>query len=304
MHFITSLFVAATTVAGAIAQTSNRIAFTSTPSVVTAGSPTTIRWGGGDGSPVTIILERGEAEDLRFVDLVVGKKPHFSSSSSSSSLPRTTTTTTTNRAARTFLWGKKKTDELSFGNSYTWTPKKSLTNGDNYALKISQGIEPDNYSGMFSVTGGSGSSSPGGGSTSATVTSSSSSLPLTTQSAIAPTTNVTVTTAVVPKNATTATVPIGTGPVGTGASGVSGTGIPITRNQTLSRPTLSSTSSSSSSTAAATTTGGGGSGATTGTTGGGAAATPSSGAIVLDTAGLGSPLALIFTAIVALFYLG
>ncbi|KAL9611792.1 MAG: hypothetical protein Q9167_003560 [Letrouitia subvulpina] len=256
MQLIQSLLVAATAVVGAIAQ-SSKIAFTSTPSVVTAGQSSIIRWGGGDGSPVTILLERGRAEDLRYVDLVVGS---------------------------------------ATGNSYTWTPKKSLTNGDDYAFKITQGIDNDNYSGMFSVRGGTGTAAA---TTGEATTAAASSTPL--QTAIA-TTNATTSPSFPPKNATTTTVPLGTGAVGTGASGAGTTGIPITRNATLSRATLSGTSSSAaaSTTAAATTEG---SGSSTGTTGG-PSSSPTSGANVIDAASLASPLALIFSTIAAILYLG
>ncbi|KAI4161448.1 MAG: hypothetical protein LQ342_004851 [Letrouitia transgressa] len=234
MQLIQSLLVAATAVVGAIAQ-SGKIAFTSTPSVVTAGSPTTLRWGGGDGSVSNLQI------------------------------------------AMTIL------------------ASTSLTNGDNYALRITQGIDNDNYSGQFSVRGGTGSAADTTGSVTTVAASSS---PI--QTAIA-TTNATASPSFPPKNATTTTVPLGTGAIGTGASGAGSTGIPITRNATLSRATLSATSSAAASTTAAGTTEG--SGSSTGTTGG-PSSSPTSGANVLDAASLASPLALIFSTIAAILYLG
>ncbi|KAI4211249.1 MAG: hypothetical protein LQ351_005933 [Letrouitia transgressa] len=234
MRLIQSLLVAATAVVGAIAQ-SGVIAFTATPSAVTAGTPTTLRWGGGDGSVSNLQI------------------------------------------------------------AVTILARKSLTNGDNYALRITQGINSDNYSGLFSVSGGTGSAAATTGSV---TTAAASSSPI--QTAIA-TTNATTSPSFPPKNATTTTVPLGTGPIGTGASGAGSTGIPTTRNATLSRATLSGTSSAAASTTAAATTEG--SGSSTGTAGG-ASASPTGGANVLDAARLASPLALIFSTIAVILYLG
>jgi hypothetical protein len=46
----------------AIAQT--KVAFTSVPAVVVAGHSYNITWGGGDGSPVTITLRKGDPANL------------------------------------------------------------------------------------------------------------------------------------------------------------------------------------------------------------------------------------------------
>ena len=51
MHFSKALLVGASFVVAAVAQ--SRIAFTETPSAVTAGTATTLRWAGGDPSSVS-----------------------------------------------------------------------------------------------------------------------------------------------------------------------------------------------------------------------------------------------------------
>ncbi|KAE9961241.1 hypothetical protein BLS_002929 [Venturia inaequalis] len=127
MYMLKSVVSVAVFAAAAIAQSTN-LAFTSfPPTTVAAGSPITLTWIGGDSTaPVTITLKKGVSTDLKDVGVV--------------------TSTAT-------------------GGSYTWTPDTTIANGADYALSISQG-SVINYTGQFSVTGGS---------TAAATTSSSSS---------------------------------------------------------------------------------------------------------------------------------
>ncbi|KAL8704464.1 MAG: hypothetical protein Q9201_002380 [Fulgogasparrea decipioides] len=281
MHFTKSLLVGATAIVAAVAQSSSLIAFTSTPATVTAGSDATLQWSGGDPSqPVTILLRRGQSENLRTVAVVNG---------------------------------------AATGTSTVWHVPEDLPNGSDYTFQISQGVDVTNYSGRFSVTGGSTSSSatsssstspttrapiPTGGVNSLTATTSApTSASAVLQSAINSANDATTVAA---NNATTI-IPgggaLGTGAVGSGASGLGGaTGTALPRNTTLSRATLSASSSSagSTSTAAETTSAGG----EASSTGGGSSSTgaPTSGA--LDAASFASPLALIFSAVAAIVYLG
>ena len=61
----------------------------------------------------------------------------------------------------------------AFGNSNTWTIAKSLSSGDNHTLRISQGINDVNYSGLFSLIDGLASSSSSSSSTASSTDSSS-----------------------------------------------------------------------------------------------------------------------------------
>ncbi|KAE9989151.1 hypothetical protein EG328_000083 [Venturia inaequalis] len=140
MYMLKSVVSVAVFAAAAIAQSTN-LAFTSfPPTTVAAGSPITLTWIGGDSTaPVTITLKKGVSTDLKDVGVV--------------------TSTAT-------------------GGSYTWTPDTTIANGADYALSISQG-SVINYTGQFSVTGGStaaattSSSSSSSASASSSVTSSS-----------------------------------------------------------------------------------------------------------------------------------
>jgi len=92
------------------------IQFTSFPSSVQVGSTYQITWQGGDSSaPATIILRKGPSGNLGTVE----------------------TLTTT-----------------AVGGSFSWSPKDSLADGSDYAFQIVQGSE-NNYSGQFTLTGGS-----------------------------------------------------------------------------------------------------------------------------------------------------
>ncbi|KAI4237196.1 MAG: hypothetical protein L6R40_005974 [Gallowayella cf. fulva] len=267
MHLIKSLLIGALTVVAAVAQTtSDGIAFTGTPSSITPGQSVNITWGGGDPSqPVTLTLREGDYRNTQFVRVITG-------------------------TAR--------------GNSYIWTVPRDLPNRQDYSLQIQQGIDDNNYSGSFPLTGSTASSSSStSGSSSATPTSSSNTGGATggvVQSVITDNT----TTTIAASNVTT-TVPaggaVGTGAVGTGASGSAATGTAMNRNTTMSRPTLSSTSSSAETTSseAATTSGGS---ETTGASGGGSTGAPSSGA--MEVASFASPFALVLSAVAAIMFLG
>ncbi|KAL8943540.1 MAG: hypothetical protein Q9216_000998 [Gyalolechia sp. 2 TL-2023] len=270
MHFTKSLLVGAAAVVAVIAQ-SSPIAFTSTPASVEAGRSVVLRWGGGDDSqPVTITLKRGDTDNLQTVSLITGS---------------------------------------ATGTSYTWTVPSSLPNGNDYALQINQGVDDVNYSGRFSLTGGSTASSSTSSSSSATSAGTTATSALTSASAIIQSAinsqNGSATTTVAAGNATTTlggafgTGAVGTGAVGTGASGAM-TGTAIPRNTTMSMATLRSTSTSAAVTtseASATTGGSEDSSASSSSTG-----APSSGA--MSAANFASPLVFLLSAVAAIVYLG
>ncbi|KAL9601399.1 MAG: hypothetical protein Q9219_002575 [cf. Caloplaca sp. 3 TL-2023] len=215
--------------------------------------------------PVTITLKRGDSNNLQTVSLITGS---------------------------------------ATGKSFTWNVPRDLPNGDDYALQINQGVDDVNYSGRFTLSGGSTASitSPTAATASSTLTSAGTSASAIIQSAIN-SQNSSITTTVALGNATTTTLggafgtgAVGSGAVGSGASGAA-TGTTMLRNTTMSRPTLRSTSSVAETTSAATTTTGEEAGSTSSSTG-----APSSGA--MDAASFASPLALIFSAIAAMVYLG
>ncbi|KZF23794.1 hypothetical protein L228DRAFT_246639 [Xylona heveae TC161] len=114
MHYLKSLLAVSTVLVG-VALAQSNLKFTFNPSLVVAGTPTTLAWDGGDLSqPVTIILRKGDPSNLDTVETI--------------------------------------TDGAS-GGVFVWTPSTTLINGDDYALEIKQGSE-DNYSGEFSLAGG------------------------------------------------------------------------------------------------------------------------------------------------------
>lgn len=93
---------------------SNNLAFTSTPSSVTAGTPVLISYTAPNlQNAVTITLRKGDPNDLQ------------------------TISTLTSSAK---------------GGNYTWIPLSSLQDGDDYALQLEQGNDV-NYSGEFSLSG-------------------------------------------------------------------------------------------------------------------------------------------------------
>lgn len=165
------------------------------------------------------------------------------------------------------------------GGKYTWTPSTSLVSGSDYALQITQGSET-NYYGPFALAGGaaSGSSSSASASVTSSASHSASGYPSHLSSVI-------ITSA--SRNATT--ILTGTGSVGTG--------YPISRNTTMSRPTLSATTGAS---ASASATGSQSTGAGAGFQGsstGSPAASSTGGAAMLTTGG--SVVALVFGAVAA-----
>ncbi|KIW83540.1 hypothetical protein Z517_02785 [Fonsecaea pedrosoi CBS 271.37] len=96
-----------------------RIAFTSVPAVVVAGQSYNISWAGGDGSPVTITLREGDPDDLKTIATLADSVTE---------------------------------------NSFVWNVSLSLVTASDYALQITQGQDSINYSGLFSIAGGSGTS--------------------------------------------------------------------------------------------------------------------------------------------------
>ncbi|ETI25885.1 hypothetical protein G647_02662 [Cladophialophora carrionii CBS 160.54] len=122
-----------------------KIAFTSVPAVANAGESYNITWGGGDGSPVTITLREGNSNDLKTVaTLADGVDEDF----------------------------------------FVWDVSKSLPTASDYALQITQGQGSINYSGQFSIVGGSGTSTISATDTSTTATAANATAPLTTPATI------------------------------------------------------------------------------------------------------------------------
>ncbi|KAL2036862.1 hypothetical protein N7G274_010405 [Stereocaulon virgatum] len=257
------ILACATFVVATVAQ--SRIAFTVLPTNIVAGQPVTIQWGGGDNSPVTLILQQGSVNNLQTVELITGS---------------------------------------ATGTSYTWTPETSLPNADNYALKIVQGDQPPNYTGMIALTGGSTSGPTNAISALASSTgSSSASVPTN------PASGGVVGGGSNSSNATT-TMAMGTGVVGSGASGSAATGTAMSRNTTMSMATLSSSASmaskvsaSSASAASATATSSSGSGLGSGSsTSSGTSPSSSSKSGAVSVAA--SNFALLCAAVVGVAYLG
>ncbi|KAG8530810.1 uncharacterized protein KY384_004167 [Bacidia gigantensis] len=186
MQLTNTLVLCASFVAHAVAQ--SKLAFTTLPSSVKAGDSVSLKWAGGDANqPVTITLKKGSASNLQTVGFVV---------------------------------------QNANGNSYTWAVPVNTPSASDYALQITQDGDQINYTGLFSITGGTSGSASG---TSASVTAAASSTP---------SASANVTTTITPK-------PSGTAPLGT--AGTAGTaGSSISRNTTLSRATLSASSSSAS----------------------------------------------------------
>ncbi|KAK4507920.1 hypothetical protein PRZ48_001655 [Zasmidium cellare] len=165
------------------------------------------------------------------------------------------------------------------GGKYTWTPSTSLVSGSDYALQITQGSET-NYYGPFALAGGAASGSSS--SASASVTSSAS------HSASGYPSHISSIITSASRNATT--ILTGTGSVGTG--------YPISRNTTMSRPTLSATTGASASTTGSGSSQSTGAGAGfQGSSTGSPAASSTGGAAMLTTGG--SVVALVFGAVAA-----
>ncbi|PGH26802.1 hypothetical protein AJ80_01568 [Polytolypa hystricis UAMH7299] len=197
------------------------------PPVVEVGKPYELTYDGTDAD-VTVTLRRGPSKNLHDVEVV--------------------TTSAT-------------------GGSFTWTPKTSLTDGDDYALQISADGEDDNYTAQFAVTGGTGKEEPTTSTASETATATAS--------------ETETETATVTTSATDITTTSAPGTISSGTSTV------LSRNTTFSAPTRTlSTAITITPTANATTT-----------------AAPSE---VPDNAairGVASPLALVLGVAAALFYL-
>ncbi|KAL9022635.1 MAG: hypothetical protein Q9185_000213 [Variospora sp. 1 TL-2023] len=177
------------------------------------------------------------------------------------------------------------------GTSLLWTVPSDLPDGNDYTLSITQGFTPTeettNYTGRFRITGGTVSSTSSSTSSRATATSSL----VSSVSSVRANANTTIA-------ANNPTTTIGSGVVGTGTSGAA-TGAGMSRNTTMSRPTLRSTSSSGASSTAAATTGTD----PTGTSGGSGEETAAPDSSAMDAASFASPLALILSAVVAIVYL-
>jgi len=260
MHFARTLLYGATMIVAAVAQNTTSIAFTTLPGPsVQAGVPVKLAWSGGDGvSPVTITLKQGPQTDLATVAIITGD---------------------------------------ATGNTYTWTPSSSLPNADDYALQISQGVDDINYTGTFSLSGGS---------TSTSMSSSSST-----------TSSMSVATAIIVAgpsgNATIINPTIFTTTLAGTAASSGGTGIPMSRNTTFATASLSTTAGTSgvgvsagpsgSSTATGTMGTSGVVGGTPTGTAGSTGASPSA-TSAADAKGLsGSSLALVLCAVVGMWVL-
>ncbi|KAK5213449.1 hypothetical protein LTR41_001028 [Exophiala xenobiotica] len=150
-----------------------KIAFTQVPAVVVAGESYNITWGRGDGTSVTITLREGDPNDLKTIGTLA--------------------------------------DSVS-GDFFLWTVSKDLKTASDYALQITQGQNDINYSGLFSLTGGTGSS---------TISASA------------------TTSATASHNSTAGTTSMST----TGIASL-GTGSAIPRNTTFSSATISRTTTS------------------------------------------------------------
>jgi len=116
MRFFQSALLAVSALASVALAQSNTLFFTNVPTSVTVGKSYSIQWKTADTtSPVTITLRKGPSGNLQ------------------------TISTLTSSAT---------------GTEYTWIPDKSLADGSDYALQITQGNQI-NYSGQFTLSGGS-----------------------------------------------------------------------------------------------------------------------------------------------------
>ncbi|QKX55167.1 uncharacterized protein TRUGW13939_02259 [Talaromyces rugulosus] len=117
MGFTKVLIAGSALFAAALAQ---GVSFTEWPTSVTAGQPTTLKWTGDGGAPVTLTLRKGSSTDLGDVEVIS---------------PDAT------------------------NGEYTWIPSTDLENASDYAFQISQG-DQINYSGLVSLGGGSDAPPP------------------------------------------------------------------------------------------------------------------------------------------------
>ncbi|OCK96973.1 uncharacterized protein K441DRAFT_26440 [Cenococcum geophilum 1.58] len=239
MRFFQSALLAVSALASAALAQSDTLSFTNVPTSVTVGNSYPIEWKTSDTtSPITILLRKGPSGNLLTIS--------------------TLTSTAT-------------------GTAYTWIPDKSLVDGSDYALQITQGTQI-NYSGQISLSGGSLSavSSSASASASSSVSASSSA------SAASVSNSILSTTAITGNSTASVTPSVSAASTGKG-------------NSTISTATLSATKITSAITSAAST-GAGASGTQTAAQG---APTPSGAAGQLGS----SPMALIFGAVAAMAYL-
>lgn len=116
MQFLKALLVGSAALFSMVVAQEEQLAFTVVPSSVVAGQEAIVEYSGNLNAATTIRLRRGDPGDLDILE--------------------TLTTTAT-------------------GGEFRWTPETSLENGDDYALEIIQG-EQSNFSGLISVSGGTG----------------------------------------------------------------------------------------------------------------------------------------------------
>ncbi|KAG9629971.1 hypothetical protein KCU64_g17244, partial [Aureobasidium melanogenum] len=209
MYLLKSALVGAFALASLVVAQAPRLAFTRTPTEVTAGQPVTIQYTAQNLSlPATIMLRKGNPSNLQDVS------------------------TLTNNA---------------LNGSYTWIPDRSLDNASNYALQITQGYEV-NYSGMITLTGGNAAAVSSAKSASSLSQAAASSLTASAVSSIESViasynSSLTNLTAIVSIQTSPPTPPTNTTAVAIVPS--IGTGSPVVRNTTIVSPTLTSSSSSS-----------------------------------------------------------
>lgn len=136
MRFINSVLFAASALASFAAAQSTTLFFTKFPTSVTTGTTYPLEWKTNDNTtPVTITLKQGPSGDLKDVTVLTSNGEN----------------------------GK-----------FSWTPSKSLSDGGNYALVITQG-DQTNYGGPIALSGGSPSSASAASSTASASSASASS---------------------------------------------------------------------------------------------------------------------------------
>lgn len=236
MRFFQSALLAVSALASVALAQSSTLSFTNVPTSVIVGKSYTIEWKTTDTtSPITITLRKGPSGNLQTIS--------------------TLTSTAT-------------------GTTYTWIPDKSLADGTDYALQITQGTQI-NYSGQISLSGGSLSaiSSSASASASSSVSASSSASAASVSSSV-------LSTAITGNSTASVTPSVSAASTGKG-------------NSTISTATLSATIKVTSAITSAASTG--------------ASGTPTTAAQGAPTGAAGqlgsSPMALIFGAVAAMAYL-
>ena len=131
MLFSQSLLAGLVLIASAVAQEDTPIAFTSVPATVAAGNSYNISWGGGDDSPVTLTLRKGDPKDLATVGIIADRVEGYWYNWQVSN----TLQTATYAVLSSCVHANTNTDLC----------------GD-FALQITQGQSDINYSGLFSIT--------------------------------------------------------------------------------------------------------------------------------------------------------